>query len=140
MEVAVNYVAVLLAAVASMLVGFAWYSPALFGKPWMKLMGYTQESLKKAQKQMGSLYAISFVLSLVSAYVLSHVMVLSENYFHYDTFSTGINTAFWMWVGFVMPVQLTGEIFGGKKWMLFVINSGYQLASMLLMAIVLSLM
>lgn len=138
MNIDVNYIGVLVAAVVSMVVGFLWYSPVLFGKPWMKLMGYTADGLKKAQKEMGKLYGVSFVLSLITAYILTHVMALSINFYHYSALSTGVISAFWMWLGFVMPVQATGETFGGKKWKLFAINTGYQLAAMLVMGVVIS--
>lgn len=140
MNIEVNYIAVLFAAVASMVLGFLWYSPMLFAKPWMKLMGYTADSMKKAQKEMGKLYALSFVVALITGYVLSHVMTLSMNFFHYDKLSTGLITAFWMWIGFMMPVQLTDAIFGSKKWKLFAINTGYQLVSLIVMALVLALL
>lgn len=140
MDIEVNYLAILVAGVVSMVIGFLWYSPMLFGKPWMKLMGYTAESLKKAQKEMGKLYAVCFVLTLVMGYVLSHVMTMSMSFFHYDALSTGLISAFWMWFGFVMPVQATDAIFGSKKVNLFVINSGFQLAALLVMGAVLGFM
>lgn len=132
----VNFVAVLVAAVTSMALGFIWYSPQVLGKPWMKLMGYTQEDLKAEQKKMGMLYGLSFVLALIMAYVLTHVIAMSENYFGMDRLTTGLTSAFWMWLGFVMPVQATDTIFGSKKWMLLGINTGYQLVSLLVMGIV----
>lgn len=140
MNVPVNYLAVLLAAVAAMAVGFAWYSPMLFAKPWMKLMGLTMEKMKEAKQEMMKTYAISFVLALVTAYILSHVMTFSENFFHYSRLATGLSSAFWMWLGFIMPVQATDVLFGGKKWSLFGINTGYQLVAVLAMGIVLGLM
>ncbi len=140
MNVEVNYLAVLLAAVASMVVGFVWYSPMLFGKQWSKLMGFTTEGIKKAQKEMGKWYGVSFVLALVTAYVLTHVMAMAMNFFHYSPVSTGLTSAFWMWLGFIMPVQATGVIFGkehGKdQWKIFGINTGYQLVSLLVMGVV----
>jgi len=138
MNIDVNYLGVFLAAVASMIIGFLWYSNLLFAKPWMKLMGYTKESMSKAQKEMGSMYAISFVVSLVTAYMMSHVMSLSEHYFGYPLLMTGLTTAFFMWLGFVMPVQLTDVLFGRKSRDLFYINTGYQLASLIGMGIVLA--
>jgi hypothetical protein len=139
MNIEVNYIAVLLAGIVSMLIGFLWYSPILFAKPWMKLRGYTQESLKKAQKEMGNLYALSFIVSLLTAFVLSHVMTLSQNFYQYPPLMTGLTTAFFMWIGFMFPVQVTSYIFGEKKWGLLMIDTGYQLASVVGMAIVLSL-
>lgn len=139
MNIEVNFLAVLLSGICSMAIGFLWYSPLLFGKPWMKLMGISSENLKKAQKEMGKLYGVSFVLTLVSAYVLSHVITLSENFFEYPRLSTGMISAFWMWLGFVMPVQATDVIFGNKKWKLFGINTGYQFASLIVMGVILGL-
>ena len=140
MDFYVNYVAILLAGVASMVVGFAWYSPMLFAKPWMKLMGHSADSMKKTQKDMGGMYALSFVLSLITAFVLAHVIQISEIVFDHTTLQAGIFSALGMWFGFIMPVQATDVIFGGKKWKLFGINTGYQLASLLVMGVVLSFM
>lgn len=132
----VNYLAVLVAAVASMALGFLWYSPMLFGKRWMKLSGHSEESIKADQKKMGMLYGMTTVGSLVMAYVLSHVMALSDAFYDYGMLMTGLTTAFWMWFGFVAPVQLSDMIFGHKKWGLYAINTGYQLASLLLMGVI----
>lgn len=139
MNFEINYFAILLSGIVSMIVGFLYYSPLILGKPWMKLSGYTTESLKKAQKEMGKLYGLSFLVSLITAYTLSHIMTLSVNSFGFSRLATGLTTAFWMWLGFMMPVQLTGEIFGRKNWKLMAINTGYQLASLISMALVLSL-
>ena len=140
MNVEVNYLAVLAAAVASMAVGFAWYSPMLFGKQWIKLTGRTNADLEREKKEMSKTYGISFLLALVTAYVLSHVMFLSENFFNYTRLSTGLTSAFWMWLGFIMPVQVTEVLFGGKKWKLFGINTGYQLISLLAMGAVIGML
>lgn len=73
MEPSINYPAVLIAAVAGMIVGFIWYSKALFGKQWASLMGYTDESIKQARKEMGKLYGVSFLFALLTSYMLAHV-------------------------------------------------------------------
>lgn len=140
MNVEVNYLAVLVAAIAGMAVGFLWYSPLVFGKPWMKLMGYNSADLKSEQKKMWPYYGLSFILSLITAFVLGHVMGLSEYFYNYPMMQTGLIPAFWMWLGFVMPVQATNTIFGDKKWALFGINTGYQLTMLLVMGIVLAFM
>lgn len=136
----INYLGVLLAAVVAMAFGFLWYSPMILGKPWMKERKITPESMKKSQKEMGKWYGLSFVGSLITAYVLAHVMFLSANYFNYPMLQTGLNTAFWIWFGFVMPVQLTATIFGDKNFKLFAIDTGYQFVALLGMGIVLALL
>ena len=41
----VNYFAVIVAAVVAMVIGFAWYSPQVFGNRWMAYLGTTQAQL-----------------------------------------------------------------------------------------------
>ncbi|HLB60162.1 MAG TPA: DUF1761 domain-containing protein [Patescibacteria group bacterium] len=136
MDITVNYLAVLIAGVASMAVGFLWYSPAMFAKQWMKLSGINEKDINQKQKEMGKLYGLSFALSLVTAYVLFHVMAMSRAVFDYDPVMTGITSAFWMWLGFVMPIQMTDFIFQGREMKLVMINTGYQLISLIAMGIV----
>lgn len=56
MNVEVNYVAILLASIVSMVLGFLWYSPMVLGKQWMKEKKISPESMKKSQKEMGKWY------------------------------------------------------------------------------------
>ncbi len=139
MNVDVNYWAVLLAAVASMIVGFVWYM-ALFSKPWTKEMGISDKDMQAGKDKAGKMYGISFILSLLTAYILVHVMTFSLIFYHYTPVATGLSSAFWMWLGFIMPVQATDVMFGGKSFKLFAMNTGYQLASLLAMGLVIGLM
>lgn len=141
MNVEVNYLAILLAVVVSMAAGFLWYSPVILGKQWMRERGLSKESLKAQQKEAGKWYAISAVATVLMAYMLSHVMTLSMNFYGYEALQTGLTTAFFMWLGFVFPVQFTATIFSdNKNWKLLGIYTGYQLVSLLLMGVVLGLM
>lgn len=142
MDVPVNYLAVILAAVASMIVGFVWYGPLLFSKIWMKEMGLTAKDMEMNKDKSNKMYMMSMVGSLVMAFVLSHVMVFSMSYFKgaYSSVETGLMSAFWMWFGFVAPVQMTDVLFGGRSMKLWKINTGYQLTSLLAMGLVLGTM
>ena len=130
-----SLLSILIASVASMVLGFLWYSPALFGNAWMKLKGFTRASLKDAQKKMGPMYALSWVGGLVMAWILSMIISLVGVV---DTMGAA-QVAFWMWLGFVAPVQMTGVIFGSKEWKLFAIDTSYQLASLIAMGVIISL-
>lgn len=140
-NIQINLVALIVAGIASMAVGFLWYSPVLFAKPWMKLMGYTSEGMKDMQKKMGPMYGLSFVATLVTVFVLIHSTTYAASYLsNMGKMAAYLMTAFWTWIGFVAPVQMTDVIFGSKKWKLFAINTGYQLVSLLVMAVILALM
>lgn len=126
-----------------MAIGFFWYSQMAFGKAWMKEKGMDKmspEETKKKQKEMGPWYGLTFVTALVTAYVLAHVMFLSQNFFGYPAVQTGLTSAFWLWLGFIMPVQLSGQIFGDKNRKLLGIDTGFQLVSLLAMGVVIALL
>lgn len=95
---------------------------------------------KEGEKKMGPLYGLSFLVTLVMAYVLFHIMALSKNFYGYSMIQTGLTSAFWVWLGFVMPVQTTATIFGDKKWPLLAIDTGYQLVSLIVMGAVIGLL
>jgi len=76
----VNLWAVLLSALATMVVGFVWYSPLLFARPWTILMGYDPDDKAKMaemQKSAGPSYMLSLVASLLSAAVLGKIIVIA---------------------------------------------------------------
>ncbi len=127
----INVLAVLLAAVAYMILGAFWYSPALFGKQWMKLIGLSKNGMKK--DNVSSLYLVSFITGLIMAFVLSQFIQLA----HAVTYFEAMRIALWSWIGFIAPFGLTGTMFQSKPPQLFLIDSGYYLVSLLLMAIVL---
>jgi hypothetical protein len=146
----VNLVAVLVCAVAAMIVGFLWYSPALFAKPWVKEMGYDMNdtaAMAKMKKSAGPAYAASFVGSLVTAAVLAKLLnALSR---HGDTlpyhpvalaqpWMYGVKVALFVWLGFVATVQLTGVLFANQSAKLFAINTGYQFVCYAVMGAILA--
>ena len=65
----VNYLAVVVAAVASFLSGGLWYSNALFGKVWQRESGVTDAQLENGN--MARIFGLSLVLSLIAAWVFA---------------------------------------------------------------------
>jgi len=133
----VNLWAVLVAAVASMVVGFLWYSPFLFARPWMLAMGYDPDNkskLDEMRKSAGKSYALSFVASLVAAFVLGKIIDVAT----VDSALYGMKIGFAVWLGFVTTVQLTAKLFGNQPTKLYLINTGYQLVCYLVMGAILA--
>jgi hypothetical protein len=132
-----NFFAVLLAAISTMVVGFLWYSPILFAKPWMREMGYDlndQVKVKEMQKSAGPAYFGSFLASLVTAFILA----LFFHWLHVESLHYGLLVGFHVWLGFVATVQLTGVLFMKQSMKLFAINTGYQLVCYLVMGAILA--
>src|SRR5688500_1899038 len=108
MNVEINYLGVFLAAVSSMFVGSIWYAKPVFGKKWMSLVGMTDE---KAKKGAAPALLTAFILSLLTAYVLAHVMQLSKDFYGYSDVVTGLCTALWLWLGISFTRVVTHDMF-----------------------------
>ena len=133
-----NWFAILVAAIATMVVGFLWYSPLLFAKPWMREMGYDPNDKAKTQemqKSAGPAYAGSFVASLISAFTVALIL----HAIRADSVHDGLITGFHIWLGFVATVQFTGALFAKQSMKLFAINTSYQLVCYLAMGAILTL-
>lgn len=139
MEVPINYLAVILAAVVSMVLGFVWYG-YLFKKQWIGLSGMTAEKMGNASSEgMAKHYTIAFIGSLVMAYVLAHSLVFASSYFNAGGISAGLMVGFWSWLGFIAPVTLGTVLWDGKPWKLWILNNAYQLLLLLIMGVILVL-
>ncbi len=131
----VNLPAVFVSGLASMVIGFLWYSPLLFAKPWMKYMKLDPKKLKSQQNDMPKTYGLSFVATLITAYVIA----LFLNATLVASLSEGLLVGLLVWLGFVATTLFTGVLFSEMPMGLFLINSGYQLASILTMSAILTL-
>ncbi len=131
-EVSVNYLAVVVAAVASMIIGAIWYSPRVFGKMWMRLTGKTMDQM--AGQSAGQGYLVTFIGSLVMAWVLA----MFVDFTNATSISAGAFTGFWVWMGFVATVGLAGVTFGGQPWGLYVLNMGNYLVTLAVMGAILA--
>ena len=133
-----NWLAILVAAAASIVLGFFWYSPLLFAKPWTREMGYDPDDKAKMdemRKSAGPAYAGSFFASLLSAFTLALVL----HSMNAQTLHFGFMASFHIWLGFVATVQFTGALFAKQSMKLFAINTGYQLLCYLVMGAILVL-
>ena len=95
-------------------------------------MGYDPDDkarIKEMQKSAGKSYGISFVASLVTAFVLGKIIDITT----VDTALYGMKVGFAVWLGFVTTVQLTAKLFGNQSTKLYLINTGYQLVCYLAM-------
>lgn len=133
-----NWLAILVAAVSTMVLGFLWYSPLLFANAWTREMGYDlndKAKMDEMRKSAGPAYAGSFVASLISAFTLALIL----HGMRADSLHFGLMASFHIWLGFVATVQFTGALFAKQSMKLFAINTGYQLVCFLAMGTILVL-
>jgi hypothetical protein len=139
MEVDVNYLAVFLAAVASMAVGATWYTPKVFGNYWMKVAKVKMDR-KMAASESAVMYGITFLGSLAMAYVLAHVTFLSNDFFGGSFLASAFSTAFWVWLGFIAFRFKVHDMFEGRPAGLTRLTIANELATIMVMALIIGLM
>jgi cation transport ATPase len=137
MDVQVNYLAVLLAGVSTMVVGSIWYAKPVFGETWRKLVGLDE---KKMSENAVKALSLTFLASLVSAYVLAHVTYLSNSFFGNSFLQDALSTAFWLWLGFTAARILTHDLFENRPTKLTIMSLGNELVTIMVMGLVIGLL
>lgn len=127
----VNIVGVLMAAVATFLIGMIWYSPILFAKSWVVLNGHTPEKLAAMKKDAARMYGISFLAYLVLAVGIGAVV-------HGGPAIDGTWKAIHLWAFIVMPVSLTAHVFSDRRFGAWLIDAMYQCVYFAAMGAILS--
>src|SRR3989344_1137416 len=130
----VNYIAVVVSAVAAMALGFFWYGP-IFGKQWVAYMGWSESDMEEARaKGMAKSYSLMIVSTLLMSYMLANgIALFAVAYPTDEPLSTGLVFGMWSWLAFVVPVTLSSVIWEGKPWGYWFLTAGYYLVSLSMM-------
>jgi len=136
MNVEVNWMAVVLATLSTMLVGSIWYTPKVFGNTWMKLAKIKPTG--KASDAAGAMILTLFV-SFISAYVLAHVVALAHHFYGNSWMQDSLSTAFWVWLGFTATRFITHDAFEMRPKALTFLNITHELVTFMVMGLVIGL-
>ncbi len=132
----IKYPAVILATLIHFFLGGLWYSPLLFANKFIQIINWSPEKVAAIQNQSHTKeLVIAFVTSLVLVYILAHFV----QYTKATTVLAGIQTAFWLWLGFVVTTQAATVIFEQRPLGLYLINIGYQLVGCALAGAILAI-
>lgn len=135
MDVQVNLWAVLAAAASAMVVGTIWYSDVAFAKSWVKLAKIDTKNHPSIAKPL----SITIASCLVTAYVLAHVVYLSNRFFHDSFLWDSVVAAFWLWLGFAAARLLSHDVFEGRPAKLTAITLGNDFVTIMLMGLIIGL-
>jgi hypothetical protein len=125
-----NYLAVLIAAVAAWLAGAAWYMS--LGKIWTAALGTTPEQLQERRSRPGAYlpFIYAFVAELVMAWVLAGLLG------HFGagqvTLLNGIESGAFCWLGFVITTLVVNNGFAHRNPRLLLIDGGHWLVVLVL--------
>ena len=133
LEIALNYWSILVSAVAQSLIGALWYSKILFGPAWLRWIGKTEADLKKGNPTK------AMVLSFIGALVMAYVMALAIFAVGASSVAEALQVGSFVWLGFVATTEFNGVLFRHTPLPLFLINTGFNLATLLTMSVILTL-
>jgi uncharacterized protein DUF1761 len=132
----IKYPAVIVAALVHYILGGLWYSPLLFGNKFLQIRNFTPQQLEQIQTNGAAKeLAIALVTSVVLVYILAHFV----QYTKAKTAWGGIETAFWLWLGFIATTQLATVLFEQRPLGLYLINISYQLVGCALAGVILAI-
>jgi len=151
-----NYLAILVAAVVPMVIGFLWYNPKLFGNVWMREAGMTEEKMKSVN--MGVIFGVSFVLAILLSFftqvltihqmgaigmiggdpalegVLPSFQAFMDDYGNtFRTYGHGALHGFMAGIFIVLPIIGINGMFERQSWKHILISVGYWTVTLTIM-------
>jgi Na+(H+)/acetate symporter ActP len=127
----INIVAVLVASVLSMAIGFVWYSPKAFSSTWMKCVGITEADQNKEEmkKSMG----IGFLATIISVTFIALILEIIGT----SSLMEAVTVAFVLWAATALPGALHGVAWEKHPLQLVYINTGNALVTYIVGAVIL---
>ena len=148
-----NWIAIFVSALTTLVVGFIWYNPKVFGTIWMKENGLTQEELRSGNmlKIFGLTYIFSLLIvfiemsltihqtgamSMVGGYAKINEALPSYKAFMadygtaYRTYKHGALHGFISGLFFAFPIIGINGLFERKSWKYIFIHAGFWCVSL----------
>jgi len=150
----INFLALIAAALSTLVVGFIWYNPKVFGTVWMREMGLTEESMKGAN--MLKIFTMSIIYALMMTMILQTlvihqwgVMGLIENDMtkakpsfapfwsdyqnEFRTFRHGMLHGFVTGLFLALPIIGNNSLYERRTWRYTLINGGFWIVCFTIM-------
>lgn len=143
-----NFISILVAALSTMVVGFVWYNPKVFGTIWMRESGITEDDAKKGN--MVKIFGFTIFFSVLISFSLSGMVIHqfgalgmiggpneipnalpSYNAFmadygdHFRTYKHGALHGFIVGLLFIFPIMGVNAMFNQTSWKLLFVTAGY---------------
>ena len=125
----INWLAVIVAALSTFMIGGLWYSPLLFGKVWMKENNFNEEKLKESN--MAKVFGFAFLWSLVMSFNLA--MFLNDPK---TDLSWGATAGFLAGFGWVAMAIFIIGLFERRSLRYMLIHAGYMVLSFVVMGLI----
>lgn len=150
-----NIWAILVAAASTLVVGFIWYHPKVFGTAWMKASGMTEEQVQGGN--MAKIFGLALVFAVLLAFTLRFLVVhqsgvlslvggqvtddvlpsftafMNDYGTEFRTFKHGVFHGLMTGITVALPIIGTNGLFERKSAKYIFINSGFWTVCMMVM-------
>lgn len=133
MVIHINFLAVFLGGIASMLIGAVYYSDRFFGKEWKKL---SKINTKQFEKEMGWNMGQVFIGALITSYAIAFVACLYHFYYHSSWIVAGFATSVVLFIGISATTIAIHETLNQTPPKLINITFGNRFLSILAMGLI----
>jgi hypothetical protein len=116
-----NWLAIIVASLSTLVVGFIWYNPKVLGTLWMKSLNLKEEDLKKSN--MGLIFGVATILAfMLSLFLTLYVQHGGEEHatFRHGSFHGALAGIF-----VILPAMVTNALFERRNFAYMAINVGY---------------
>ncbi|MFT4780978.1 MAG: hypothetical protein ACJAZK_002179 [Psychroserpens sp.] len=152
-----NYLAIVVAAVVPVVLGFIWYNPKVFGVAWMRAAEMTEAKIKGGN--MAIIFSVSLVLSVMLAFFTNYLVIhefgvygltgghldaattqafLDEFEGTWRTYKHGALHGAMAGIMFALPVIGINALFERKNFKYILINAGYWTICLTIMGSIIS--
>jgi Protein of unknown function (DUF1761) len=133
--VSVNYLHVLVAAVVVFVLGWLWYSPLLFFKPWMRLRGQDPVAAMAGAKMPGGKLVVEMARCLLLSYVIARFAALLA----ITGLMSAVHFGFMLWLGFPVIILAGSVLWENTPVGVAAIHAGDWLVKLLAIPIIVTL-
>lgn len=157
----INWIAILLAALSTLVVGFIWYNPKVFGTIWMKEAKLTEDEMKGVNmiKMLGLSFVYAFLISFVLQMVVIHQFgalgmvggdpskalpsyqaFMNDYGTAYRTFKHGAFHGFIMSLFMALPLIGTSALYERRSFKYVMVTSGFWVVCFMIMGGIICMM
>ncbi len=139
--IGLNWLAIIVAVAASFAVGSVWYG-MVFRELWQRSMGMTMTPTSSELIRSSIIGIVGTILMAIAlAWLIGGWRATAWGSAGPDAprVTAGIVIGLIAWAGFIIPSGLNNVAYERSNWTRFALGAGYQLASILVMALILAL-
>lgn len=150
----INFLALVAAAASTLIIGFIWYNPKVFGTIWMKESGTTEDKMKGANMALifGMAVFYAFFMAMVLQFLTIHqwgaigmiggdaanakpsfTAFMNDYGIAFRTFKHGMLHGFIAGLFLALPIVGTNALFERRSWKYTLISGGYWIVCFMIM-------